>query len=111
MAGDFKIVIEFDLTAKISAQVQEKAIQAVQKAARDIEAHAKTVVPVRTGNLKNSILAEQESDLVWHVAPHTDYAIYVEYGTSRMGARPYMRPAAEKVGPVFIEAMKQIVKM
>jgi len=33
----------------------------------------------------------------------------VEMGTRRMGARPYMRPAAEHVRASFITAMEQII--
>lgn len=58
---------------------------AVQKAAFDVEMRAKVLCPVDTGTLANSIRAEQA---VAHpggiidadIAPHTEYAIYVELG-------------------------------
>lgn len=33
---------------------------------------------------------------VWEIGPSTDYDVYVEFGTSRMPARPYVKPGAEK---------------
>jgi hypothetical protein len=35
------------------------------------------------------------------------YGKFVEFGTRRMGARPYMRPAAEQVLPGFADAVKR----
>ena len=36
-------------------------------------------------------------DAGWTVAPAMEYAVYQEYGTSRMPAQPFMRPAARTV--------------
>ena len=33
---------------------------------------------------------------VWEIGPQTDYDVYVEFGTSRMPARPYVKPGAER---------------
>jgi HK97 gp10 family phage protein len=80
------------------------------KAAHDIEGLAKRVVPVDTGNLKNSIQVAEDGDLAATIGPRgVEYDYYVEMGTRRMGARPYMRPAAEHVRPSFITAMEQII--
>lgn len=113
MAHRTTITVRFNHLPRLSAEAVVRAKVAVAKAAFDIEAHAKTVVPVDTGNLKNSIQTQIEADgLTATVGPRAvEYALYVEYGTSRMGAQPYMRPAAEVVRPAFIAAMQQIVKV
>lgn len=125
MSSRIVVEIKFDRLPKLTKQVRERAALAVAKAAFDIEGQAKTLAPVDTGNLKNSIQTEPgESDLTKYVGPHTDYAIYVEYGTGRRGdpavphsdvagmaPRPYMRPAAERVRPGFIAAMEQIADL
>jgi HK97 gp10 family phage protein len=104
--------IKFDKLPELTKAARERAVQAVAKAALDIEGQAKAVVPVDTGNLKNSIQTEPgDSDLTKYVGPHTEYAVHVEYGTSRMRAQPYMRPAAERVRPGFIAVMQQIAKL
>lgn len=100
-----KIVVKYNNLPKIAAKLPEAVSEIVRKAAFDVEAHAKTIVPVDTGTLKNSINTEFPSQSKAIIAPHTEYAIYVEFGTRRMRAQPYMRPAAEKVTPSFIAAM------
>ena len=81
----------------------------VKKTAFEIENEAKAMVPVDTGELQRSIRAEIE-EFSATIAPHTEYDAYVEFGTIHMGAQPYMRPAADKVEPQFVEAIDQIVK-
>lgn len=49
----------------------------------------------RTGDLNNSIQTRQTASDEAQVAPATDYAAFVEYGTVNMPAYPYMRPAWE----------------
>ena len=81
----------------------------VKKTAFEIENEAKALCPVDTGALKRSIMADVQ-EFSATIAPHTDYDAYVEFGTWKMGAQPYMRPAADKVEPQFVEAIDQIVK-
>jgi HK97 gp10 family phage protein len=102
--------IVFDKLPQLQGQLRQRASAAVRKAAYDIEAHAKTVVPVDTGNLKNSIQTSVEGDLTAIVGTHVEYAPYVEYGTRRMAAKPYLGPAAEAVRPGFEAAMKSLLK-
>jgi HK97 gp10 family phage protein len=64
---------------------------------------------IDTGNLKNSIRAEQASAKVWVVAAYTDYAAYLEYGTGKMGARPYFRPAVKRLTQRFARAFKDVL--
>lgn len=106
MAG--KIIIKYNRLPQIAGRLPDAVGAIVRKAAFDIEANAKAVVPVDTGKLKNSITSEFPSPTKAIIAPHTDYAAFVEYGTRRQRAKPYMRPAAEKVAPAFIEALKRL---
>ena len=104
------VTIKFNRFPEIAAALPEKTTTVVAKTAFDVQAHAQNVVPVDTGNLKNSIATSFENDgLTAIVAPHTEYAAYVEFGTRRMSAQPYMTPAAERVRPVFIAAMKKML--
>lgn len=40
-------------------------------------------------------VSEPNEDYVAHVGTNVEYAPYVEYGTRRMGAQPYLRPAMD----------------
>jgi len=68
---------------------------AVDSAAKLVWDTAISLVPVRTGRLKNSIHILKEKELERIIRADTEYAAFVEFGTSRMAARPFMRPALE----------------
>lgn len=47
-----------------------------------------------TGRLRNSIShAEDESEMAVYIGTNVEYAPYVENGTSKMSAIPFLRPA------------------
>lgn len=61
-----------------------------------IERDAKRMCPVDTGRLRSSIGRALDRDargLVGVVGTDVDYAAFVELGTSRAGAQPFLRPA------------------
>lgn len=41
-------------------------------------------------------LKDKAGEATWVVGTNTEYAVYVEFGTSRMAAQPYLRPAVER---------------
>ena len=66
------------------------------------EGYAKQKCPVDTGNLRNSIThAVDMSEKSAIVATATEYAAYVEYGTSRQKAQPYLEPAVKDHVPEY----------
>jgi HK97 gp10 family phage protein len=85
----------------LSAAVRGAAASTVAKAALEMQAEARRLAPVRTGRLRDSIRARQLGPTSWVVEIGVDYGGYVEFGTSRAPARPYMRPAFEKVKAKF----------
>ena len=92
----------------------QRAQLVVRKTAKDIEATAKNMVPVDTGNLKGSIgtsdlrTVGRSGSLGAEIGPTADYGEYVERGTSRMAPQPYMGPAADRHAPAFEQAMAQL---
>lgn len=94
---------------KVPARALPLASKVVRKTAKDIEGTAKGLAPVDTGNLKNSIGSQEVGPLEAEVRATANYAVYLEMGTSRMPAQPYMGPAADKHSPAFSEAMAQII--
>lgn len=98
-------------------------------AASRIKETAKDLCPVDTGRLQNSIEVEDLPDdgsvVGVKIAPHTEYAVYVEYGTGRKGdpsvphredwkgqaPQPYMYPALkahEKEIPGYVKNALQV---
>lgn len=61
-----------------------------------IQNNARILAPVDTGRLRSSIQARKGTDSrgpYVEIVAGTNYAAYVEFGTTRMAAQPYMRPA------------------
>lgn len=101
-----------DLTTA-GRQVGQRARTVIRKAAIDIERDAKALAPVDTGNLKNSIGHSDlrigtTGNLVAEVGPTANYGVFLEQGTSRMAAQPFMGPAADRHAPAFEQAMQQL---
>lgn len=88
-------------------QVKTLAEKVVAKAALDVEAGAKNMAAVDTGNMRNSIGAEIDG-LTAVIGPSAPYGVYVEFGTSRMAAQPFMIPSFDEVVPSFTAAIKAI---
>lgn len=63
-----------------------------------------------TGTLVNSIQARSFSRLEWWVTVGAEYGAGLEYGRARVEPRPFMRPAAAKIGPLFLEACRQAMR-
>ncbi|QKY78558.1 hypothetical protein SEA_DRYAD_20 [Streptomyces phage Dryad] len=86
----------------LSDRVAGVTEEAVAEFAADVETHMKGVVPVDTGKLRDSIKAEKAGN-GYTVGPRgVEYASYVENGTSRSPAQPYVAPTiqwARQEGP------------
>ncbi len=92
-------VTVIDNSAKILDAMRSKLPAAVQAGAFLIENAAKAYCPVRTGTLRRSIhtdIEQADQDRVTaRVSPGVDYGAYVELGTRRQRAQPYLRPGFE----------------
>lgn len=51
------------------------------------------ITPYRTGKLRENTGVRKTGRLQWQFYAETDYASFVEYGTRKMAARPFVRPA------------------
>lgn len=104
------VKIESNKLGILMKSAEERVTQVLRASALKIEALAKTKVPVRTGNLKNSLHSEV---LKWDTAvvgTHVEYAPYVEFGTRKMSARPFFVPAVEAVVPEFKQAIQKVLE-
>ena len=63
---------------------------------------------VRTGRLRNSLThSVAMNEKAVYVGRAVEYAAYVELGTSRMRARPYLRPAVANYTDEYKNLVKQ----
>lgn len=79
----------------------------VAKASLDVARLAKERAPVRTGNLRNSIISAN-SGLRAVIAPTAGYGVFVELGTRRMAPQPFLFPALDAAEPGFLKAVEQL---
>lgn len=99
-------ILRSDLT-KIAGQAGEAARRALLQTGADIVDMTKQLAPVDTGRLKQSYGAVPVSSQEVHVGTAVEYAIYQEYGTSRMSAQPHLTPAFLQATPTFEARLKQ----
>lgn len=115
------------LAKTIPEALEKAALEALDEATRRGVEYAKAVVPVDTGALRRSIRQEpkprREGDSYEAgisaggggvVNPRTgrevDYAAYVEFGTSRTPAQPYLFPALYEAKNLLPEAFLRILR-
>ena len=94
MAVRVRVTMDRNGMVKLSRAVDANAVHPITDAvAKDMERY----VPVLTGKLRGTIRAEHLAGAgrvhFGDVSRGIDYHIYVEFGTSRMQAQPYARPA------------------
>lgn len=82
---------------KLEPAVVAGLIGGVNDGLHKVESDAKGLAPVRTGELRDSIDVKEAtpSDLEGAVFVGADYGVYVEHGTSKMSAQPFLFPATE----------------
>lgn len=93
-----------DNTQDFINATHEQRARALEAVGMFAEMYAKMLCPVDTGNLRNSITHAQGGEDYEIVGSNVFYAPYVEYGTSRMKAQPYIKPAVEE----HVDEYKQI---
>ena len=84
-----------ELPDEQSQALEEEVHDIVETAGDNMVTYAQGIVPVRTGNLMASIFANvDEDDLSVTLGATADYASFIEYGTVKMRAQPFLEPAA-----------------
>jgi len=84
-----------ELTDEQSQALEEEVHAIVENTGDNMVTYAQGIVPVRTGNLMASIFAEVDEDnLAVTLGATADYASFIEYGTVKMRAQPFLEPAA-----------------
>lgn len=88
------------IDSAIGAALEEIGLLAENYAARKC--------PVDTGNLRGSITHEVDAgDNAVYIGTNVEYAPYVELGTSRQKAQPFLMPAASEHGAQYRQVLKK----
>lgn len=121
----------FDHWQQVADEIDHKINQIVRAAAFKVERGAKQRAAVDTGFMRNSIYVRTEDssdrrgasggpgqtlfpelEAAAHneafVAVGAAYGIFLEYGTSKMAAQPYLTPAVEAERQPFLDAIKAV---
>lgn len=96
--SDIEVKLTVDNTKLIKASTRTAITHALQEVGLQAEGYAKRKCPVDTGLLRSSIRSYVEDDggdQTAVIGTNVEYAAYVEFGTSKTKAQPYLKPAAE----------------
>ena len=91
-----------DNTDEVLKGLSDAVERALTRIGLAAEGYAKKECPVDTGNLRNSITNEvQSSEKAVYIGTNVEYATYVELGTTRTKAKPYLKPAVADHSAVY----------
>lgn len=101
-------------TKRAVLQVPANARKAVRREIRrstlNVQTGAKKRVRVKTGRLRNSIAtAFEDEGMTGIVGTNVNYAKFVEHGTRRSRAFPFLFPAFEEEWPQFLARLRAAV--
>lgn len=100
-----------DNSGEFLKALPEQIEQALIAIGLTAESYAKSDCPVDTGRLRNSITNAIRSDEESvYIGSNVEYAAFVELGTSRMKARPYLKPAATEHTAEYKALAEQALK-
>lgn len=83
------------LTAQLEAVGLAFTVDDLVEGALIIAVEAENNCPVDTGYLKSTVFVREAGDDV-EIGFEAPYASYVEFGTYKMAAQPYLRPALDE---------------
>lgn len=108
-----------DLIAQLGLkheEVVDVAAAAMKTTIAKTQERAKSIAPVRTSFMRDNInvfpVEKKTDEVIGTVESEADYSSYVEFGTKKMAAEPFMRPAVKYGGGVFLRSeMKELKAM
>lgn len=101
------------IVEKHGEAMQKKAVNNASRFRGHYEGRGKNRRFVRpTGATKRSISVNSGKidRFKYRVAPGTDYAAYVELGTRKMSAQPFIKPAFDEQKKLFKDDLERLVK-
>lgn len=80
--------------------------------AEAVSDRAKELAAVDTGEMRDKIHVEREEQGRYKVVAGAAHSIFVEYGTHKMAAQPFMTPASRQVRglPFFVSRLREMIR-
>lgn len=97
-----------DNTERVVDGIDSAIGAALEEIGLSAENYAAKKCPADTGNLRGSITHEVDAgDNAVYIGTNVEYAPYVELGTSRQKAQPFLRPAASEHGVRYRQVLRK----
>lgn len=110
-SGLDKLMEELGATAEATI---DAAASAMKTTTGQVQATAKQVAPKRTGFMANNIsvdpVKKTATSVIGTVDAKADYSSFVEFGTYKMAAQPFIRPAVSAAQTFFIKTTMDKLK-
>lgn len=105
------LTINEDNTEQWGEEFQAALLRGLESVGLVAEGYAKGFCPVNTGRLRNSVTHAIDNDeKAAYIGTNVEYGPYVELGTSRQKAQPFLTPAAENYGDVYRGIIEDALK-
>lgn len=95
---------------QLEREVENEAKEVIKEATLKTERDAKLLAPVDTGYMRNSIQSTfEEGGLKGIVTANAEYSIFLEFGTSRQPAQPFLFPSFNSNLQKFLSNFSKII--
>lgn len=108
--GEFRFTNYFK---QRQAQIIDAQGRAAERTGVWAAEEARRLAPVDTGELRDSITYEVRRTATTFaivVLAGANHALYIELGTSRMSAQPYLRPVLDRIGQQYQQYLAEEVR-
>lgn len=93
----------------IANNIENNFADIIGQGAQTVCESAKSLCPVDTGRLQSSINVQSGGNTA-AISADTEYAVFVEFGTSKMAAQPYLVPALLSNTQAILSAIAEAIK-
>lgn len=91
-------------------QAREAVSKELNRSSLRVEKKAREYAPYDTGWLSLNIYSYQDAMLRFKVVSPAHYSIYLELGTRKMLAQPFMEPALREEYPILMSNLKRMFR-
>ena len=106
--ADVSISID-DHSPEFLQALEQQGLIALEECGLVAEGYAKRLCPVDTGRLRNSITHARKG-MAEYIGTNVEYAAYVEMGTSRTRAQPYIKPSVADHVDEYVYIIKRALQ-